>query len=103
VVDEQGERKEADTPTVFKVPAGRYTLELEQDGWEPEAHELRTEIGQPYFYQYRLKRSTSQVTIFTKPRGARVFIDERLVGETPFAGTIEVGRHKLLLEHRDYP
>src|SRR5439155_1445885 len=56
-----------------------------------------------YFYQYRLKRSTAQVTIFTRPRGARVFIDERLVGETPFAGTIDVSKHKLLLEHRDYP
>ena len=36
-----------------------------------------SKIGQPYFYQYRLKRSTAQVTIFTRPRGARVFIDER--------------------------
>ena len=103
VLDAAGQRREADTPAVFKVPAGAYTIELSQAGWEPETHDVAVEIGQPYFYQYRLKRSTAQVSIFTRPRGARVFIDERLVGETPFAGTLDVGRHKLLLEHRDYP
>ena len=103
IVDANNRRREAETPAVFKVPAGAYTIELAQPGWEPESHDVAVEIGQPYFYQYRLKRSTAQVTIFTRPRGARVFIDERLVGETPFAGTLDVGKHKLLLEHRDYP
>ncbi len=103
VVDASNHRREADTPVVFKLPAGAYTIELSQPGWEPESHDVAVEIGQPYFYQYRLKRSTAQVSIFTRPRGARVFIDDRLVGETPFAGTLDVGRHKLLLEHRDYP
>lgn len=103
LVDAGGRRREADTPAVFKVPAGTYTIELAQPGWESESHDVAVEIGQPYFYQYRLKRSTAQVSIFTRPRGARVFIDDRLVGETPFAGTLDVGKHKLLLEHRDYP
>ncbi len=103
LVDAGGKRREAETPSVFKVPAGAYTIELSQPGWEAESHEVAVEIGQPYFYQYRLKRSTTQVSIFTRPRGARVFIDDRLVGETPFAGTLDVGKHRLLLEHRDYP
>jgi hypothetical protein len=103
LVDANGKRQEADTPALFKVPAGAYTIELQQQGWEAETHDVDVEIGQPYFYQYRLKRSTAPVSIFTRPRGARVFIDERLVGETPFAGTLDVGKHKLLLEHRDYP
>jgi hypothetical protein len=101
--DGHGEPREATTPTVFKVPAGIYKLMLSQPGWESESHPLSVDLGQPYFYHYRLKRSTTQVTIFSKPRGARVFIDNRLVGETPFAGTVEVGSHRLLLEHRDYP
>lgn len=103
LVAADGTRRSAQTPALFKVPAGRYTIELEQSGWESESHDVSANIGQPYFYQYRLKRSTTQVSIFTRPRGARVFIDDRLVGETPFAGNIEVGKHKLLLEHRDYP
>ncbi|HEX6838306.1 MAG TPA: PEGA domain-containing protein, partial [Polyangia bacterium] len=103
LVDAGGRRHEADTPALFKVPAGTYTIELAQPGWESESHDVAVDLGQPYFYQYRLKRSTAQVSIFTRPRGARVFIDDRLVGETPFAGTLDVGRHKLLLEHRDYP
>jgi hypothetical protein len=103
IVNDKGERVELDTPALFKVPAGRYTIDLSQPGWELESHEITTEIGQPYFYQYRLKRSMAQVSIFTRPRGARVFLDDTLRGETPFAGTVEVGRHRLLLEHRDYP
>ena len=79
-LDGAGHRQEAETPAVFKLPAGVYTIELSQPGWEPESHDVAVEIGQPYFYQYRLKRSTAQVSIFTRPRGARVFIDERLVG-----------------------
>jgi len=94
---------EADTPTLFKVPAGAYTLELAQPGWDPESHAVSAELGQPYFYQWRLKRSTAPLTVFTRPRGARVFLDDKLVGETPFAGNVEAGRRKLLLEHPDYP
>ena len=99
-----GTRKyEADTPTLFRVPAGKYELHLDQPGWEHEQHPVEVEIGQPYFYQFRLKRSTSPLTIFSRPRGARVFIDDKLVGETPFAEPVEVGKHKLLLEHPEYP
>jgi hypothetical protein len=98
-----GQRLEAETPTVFKVPAGDYQVVLDQPGLEDERHDVHAEIGQPYFYQYRLKRTTSMVSIFTRPRGARVFIDDKLMGETPFADAVEVGRHRLLLEHPDYP
>jgi hypothetical protein len=92
-----------DTPATFKVPAGDYQVYLDVPGWEAERHDLHADLGQPYFYQYRLKRSTSTLQIFTRPRGARVFIDNHLVGETPFADAVEVGHHELLLEHPDYP
>lgn len=91
------------TPKVFRLAPGDYTLRLEAAGLETEEHEIHVEIGQPYFYQYRLKRLTVQVTLFSKPQRARVFIDNRMVGETPWAGEVEVGKHQLLLEHPDYP
>jgi len=93
----------ASTPHLFRVPAGKYRIQLDHPNWEAENHDISTELGQPYFYQYRLKPSTSPLTVFTRPRGARVFIDDKLVGETPFADNVEVGRHRLLLEHPDYP
>jgi hypothetical protein len=96
-------RFEADTPALFRVPAGRYDVELTQPGWEPESHEVQAELGQPYFYQYRLKHSAALLTIFTRPRGARVFLDDKLMGETPFGQPVDVGHHRLLLEHPDYP
>ncbi len=93
----------ATAPTVQKVPAGDYQVELSADGWESESHAVHADLGNPYFYQYPLKRSMTTLQLFTRPRGARVFIDERLVGETPYADRVEVGRHQLLIEHPDYP
>jgi hypothetical protein len=94
---------EADTPAVLKVPAGSYTLELSQPGWDTESHPITAELGQPYFYQWPLKRSTAPLTVFTRPRGARVILDDKLLGETPFAANVEVGTRRLILEHPDYP
>jgi hypothetical protein len=99
----QGVQLHSETPALFRVPAGSYEIKLERDGWDTETHTLRAEIGQPYFYQYRLERSTSEVVLTSRPAGARVFVDDRLVGETPFRARLEVGHHRLLLEHRDYP
>ncbi len=64
-------------PTVQKVPAGDYQIDLSADGWESESHNVHADLGQPYFYQYRLKRSMTTLQLYTRPRGARVFIDER--------------------------
>ncbi len=100
---EQGAVHVAETPHEFSVPAGDYTLELTREGWQTEKQRVHVEIGQPYFYQYRLERSTVETRIETDPSGARVFIDERLVGETPYRGRLEVGRHDLLIEYPNYP
>ena len=104
IVDAGGKRQEADTPALFKMPAGAYSIELVAAGLggasattSPSSSASRTSINTGSSARRR------RCAIFTRPRGARVFIDERLVGETPFAGTLDVGKHKLLLEHRDYP
>jgi hypothetical protein len=96
-------RVEGETPSTFKVPAGRWTITLTHPGYEEEKYRVDAALGQPYFFQFRLKRSTAPLTIFTRPSGARVFIDDKLVGETPWADQVDVGRHRLLLEHPDYP
>lgn len=98
-----GARVEGETPSTFKVPAGRWTITLTHPGYEEERYRVDAALGQPYFFQFRLKRSTAPLTIFTRPSGARVFIDDKLVGETPWADQVDVGRHRLLLEHPDYP
>ena len=93
----------AETPHVFAVPAGDYELSLVQAGWDTERQAIHVDIGQPYFYQYRLQRTTAEAVIETLPSGARVFIDERLVGETPWRGRLDLGRHSLLVEYPEYP
>jgi hypothetical protein len=94
---------EDESPHVFSVPAGTYELLLTRDGWEPDRTSLAVHIGQPYFYQSRLERSRSETIVESIPSGARVFIDDRLVGETPWKGQLDVGKHGLLLEYPEYP
>lgn len=98
-----GRTYSARTPTTFSIPAGNYDIYLDEPGWRPEKHPVTAALGQPYFYQYRLDRLDAPVTILTRPKGARIFVDNRMVGETPFSGTIEAGKHRLLLEHPNYP
>jgi MFS family permease len=95
--------EEALTPHLFALPAGDYELVLERPGWNAERHAIHCDIGQPYFYQYRLEHTTADARVVTDPSGARVFVDERLVGETPWRGQLELGRHSLLLEYPGYP
>ena len=45
----------------------------------------------------------ARCTIFTRPRGARVFIDDGSSARRRSPARVEVGKHKLLLEHPDYP
>jgi hypothetical protein len=94
---------EAETPHLFEVPAGDYELHLERAGWDSERQVIHCDIGQPYFYQYRLQRTTADASIVTDPSGARVFIDERMVGETPWRGRLDLGQHSLLIEYPNYP
>jgi tetratricopeptide (TPR) repeat protein len=43
-----------------------------------------------------------EVTIDTKPSGARIYIDGNPVGTTPFIGELKVGEHELRLVARGY-
>ena len=45
-----------------------------------------------------LRRTAPRLVLRSRPSGARVFIDERLVGHTPLEHEVEVGEHEVRLE-----
>jgi len=99
LIDPDGVVERAQTPTEFRVKAGRYTLRVTRDGYLPQERRLGAEIGQPYFYQFTLEQQRELVTIRPNPSKARVFIDRKLVTTGLYADRLPVGKHTLLVEY----
>lgn len=99
LIDPDGVVERADTPTEFRVKAGRYTLRVTRDGYVPQERRLGAEIGQPYFYQFTLEQHRELVTIRPNPAGARIFLDQKLVTTGSYADRLPVGKHQLLVEY----
>jgi hypothetical protein len=99
VIDPDGVVEQAETPTEFRMKAGRYTLRVTRDGYVPKERRISAEIGQPYFYQFTLEQQRELVTIRPNPLLARVFLDQKLVTTGIYADRLPVGKHKLLVEY----
>ena len=99
LVDPDGLVEQDETPHVFEVKAGHYTLNVTRPGYLPQSRRLIVDIGQPYFHQFTLNARLELVTIRPTPVAARVFLDQRLVGSGFFADRLPVGRHTLLVEY----
>jgi len=89
------------TPGIFTVPAGRYRLSYQRDGYFPDQVDFDAHIGQALLFSRQLKPMPRTLRIATTPP-AKLFLDDRLLGSTPFAGSVELGSHRLRLERRFY-
>jgi len=89
------------TPGILTIPAGSYRLQLQREGYAPEEVDFDAHIGQALFISRQLRPLPRQVTITAEPR-ARLYLDDRLLGETPFSGPITLGNHRLRVERRLY-
>jgi hypothetical protein len=99
LIDPDGVVERAETPTDFRVKAGRYTLRVTRDGHVTQERRIGAEIGQPYFYQFTLEQQRELVTIRPNPAQARIFLDQKLITTGVYADRLPVGPHKLLVEY----
>ena len=104
IVDAAGKRREADTPTVFKVPAGSYTIELAQSGWEAETHDVARRHRAALLLSISPQAlDGAGVDLHAAARRARVHRRAARGRDAVRRHASRSGSHKLLLEHRDYP
>lgn len=89
------------TPGIFTVPAGRYRLRYERDGYFPDEVDLDAHIGQALLFSRQLKPRPRSLHIETAPN-AKLFLDDRLLGQSPFTGSVELGSHRLRVERPFY-
>lgn len=89
------------TPHIFTVSAGRYRLTYFRDGYFSEEQKIDAHVGQALLVTRQLRPRPRLLRIESQP-SASLFLDDRLVGRTPFEGTVELGSHRLRLERRFY-
>jgi hypothetical protein len=87
------------TPQIFTVAAGHYRLTYFQDGYFPEEQDVDAHVGQALLVTRQLRPRPRLLRIESQPL-ARLYIDDRLVGSTPYEGNVELGSHRLRLERR---
>mgnify|MGYP000597253083 CR=1 FL=1 len=89
------------TPHIFTVSAGRYRLTYFRDGYFPEEQDIDAHVGQALLVTRQLRPRPRLLRIESQP-SASLFLDDRLVGRTPYEGAVELGSHRLRLERRFY-
>ncbi len=93
------------TPHRFaELSPGHYHIHISLADHVPQDLEVELLPGGQNVVNVQLEHQLQTLTIFSRPDGARVFLDDREVGTTPFSQPIEVGRkRRLRLEAADYP
>jgi serine/threonine protein kinase len=77
-------------------------LKLEKLGYEVHSEELLLNLGLNLPKKIALKKLLVKISIQTNPSKAKISIDEKLSGTSPWTQTIETGAHHLKIEKEGY-
>lgn len=101
----EGRDLAAQAPHTFQdLPPGSYRVRVELPYHSSHDVDVELEPGGQDVVNVPLVHQVETLTIFTRPPGARVFLDDREEGLTPFSRPVEVGRkRRLRLEAEDFP
>jgi hypothetical protein len=93
------------TPERFEeLPPGSYHIRVSLPDHDGVEVEVTLAPGEAHVENVHLEHQVESLTIFSTPDRARVFLDDREVGITPFSRQVEVGRgRRLRLEVKDFP
>jgi hypothetical protein len=108
-----GEPRGTTPLTLREMPLGSYTIRLMRDGYEAEDRQIRLTPARPNVsLSVRLERvriaaregpRSGSLSVESRPAGARVFLDNRLVGTTPLAiSSVPAGSAAVRIEQEGY-
>jgi len=85
------------------LPPGQYTVRIEKEDYLPLERNLMMSIGDAETINENLVRKTGNINISTQPQGAKIYLDNRSMGETPTVlKEIPTGRHDIRLDKPGY-
>ena len=90
------------TPKTIKdILVGTYTVKLTKEGYISITKTITIEEGQTEEINEELS-SGKQVTIKSKPQGAKLYIDNTYKGITPYTGELAFGQHRIKFIKDEY-
>ncbi|GAA6741896.1 PEGA domain-containing protein [Thermus oshimai] len=96
-------RLQGRTPLRLTLPEGTYRVELRSPGYEPYTAQVRVERGRETRLSAQLRPlQTGTLELDSRPQGAEVYLDGRLVGRTPLRLSLRAGSYELLLQAPGY-
>lgn len=78
------DKEQGQTPFGCKIPAGNYLLKLTKDGYDSVWKTISLKPGEKRNLDFSLEQETASVMFETKPAGASIHFQGKLLGETPF-------------------
>ena len=91
------------TPLVLTgQPVGRYTAQLRSPNYAEVSLNWEIRGSRPVTIRADLKSNIGEIRVSGEPDKARLFIDGRLVGTTPYRGSLAVGKHPIRIERDGY-
>ena len=83
---------------------GQYVIRAESDGFKFAVKNIKIEKGETVHLDFTLSAINGTVSVqdAENAAGAKIFIDEKEVGEVPFSGKLQTGHHKLRVEKPGY-
>jgi hypothetical protein len=86
--------------TTDRLPAGENTVSMTLDGHMPVVRKVMLQAGDEQRIDAVLDPLPASLSILSTPSGAKVFVDDRLAGQTPLVvDTIAPGAHALRIEN----
>jgi PEGA domain-containing protein len=101
----EGRDLSATSPKRFEeLPPGRYRVHVALGYHRPVDVDVKLDPGGQNVVNVTLEHEVETLTVFSRPEGARVFLDDREEGVTPFSRPVDVGRkRRLRVEAEDFP
>lgn len=87
----------------LEIPPGRHRLEVQADRYAPASVDVEVRgLGERQRIDVQLSPLWADVSIGSRPPGARVLLDGAFIGETPLEAEIMEGTHELRLERSGF-
>ena len=86
------------TPWKGTVPARGLKLELGKDGYREVSRDVVPAAGKEVIERHTLVPSPSTLRLLSEPPGARITLDGKALGRTPWEGEVAAGTHAIELE-----
>jgi len=95
-VDDRSTGQAGTTPWGNVLPAGPHRIWIEKPGYETIEDEIQIALGSQETREYSLTRlGFGSMLVKANIPGARVYLDDELLGVAPLTGRAEPGRHRL--------